>query len=491
MQHASHAQLEFLLPDYEPVPEEIEPPVSIEEAPNREELFRTALESLAEGILITDQRSRVIFANGRMEEITGYRRQEMLGEVSHRLLLPPEEWPIQERRLAERLHGGREDYEHQIRHKDGVLRWVRVRAAPYVDISGQVIGTLGALTCIETEKQLEATNATLLGELSGQTGQLIGHSPALIKVVEQIRLVAPTDAPVLILGESGVGKELVARAIHEMGARRDGPLIRVNCASIPKELFESEFFGHVRGAFTGALRDRAGRFELAEGGTLFLDEIGEIPTDLQSKLLRVLQEGQFERVGEERTRRVDVRIVAATNRELEAEVKAGRFRADLYYRLSVFPIAVPPLRDRRQDIAPLAKHFVTQAAKRLGQKPPVLTPAHVAELSRYEWPGNIRELQNVIERAVILFRTGLLRFDLPNLRLSRDTPPVSAAPNVAPTSLADLKEAERDLTRTALRESRGRVYGPTGAASRLGLRPTTLLSRLKKFGMAPLDFRRE
>lgn len=468
-----------------------EPVICIERAPNREELFRTALESLAEGILITDHLSRIIYVNGTLEEMTGYSRGEMIGHVSHRMLLPPEEWPKQEQRLTERLSGQREEYEHQIRRKDGALHWVRVRATPYMDVSGKVIGTMGALMCIETEKRLEATNAALLGEISGKAASIVGTSGALKKVLDQIHLVAPTGAAVLVLGESGVGKELVARAIHDFSERRDEALVRVNCASVPKELFESEFFGHVRGAFTGALRDRAGRFDLARGGTLFLDEIGEIPLELQSKLLRVLQEGTFERVGEERTRRADVRIVAATNRDLEQEVKAGRFRADLFYRLSVFPIQVPPLRERLEDIPVLAQHFTAQAAKRLGQKLPRLSDAHLRELARYDWPGNIRELQNVIERAVILSRTGPLRFDLPGMtaRTPPALPSLQAAMAERPASLGELKNAERQLTITALRETQGRIYGPNGAAVRLGLPPTTLLSRLKKLGVTTAEFK--
>src|SRR5204863_91461 len=225
--------------------------------------------------------------------------------------------------------------------------------------------------------------------------QLVGESPAFHKLLDQIKMVGPTCANVLIFGESGTGKELVCRAIHDKSDRKERPLVRVNCASIPKELFESEFFGHVRGAFTGAIKDRVGRFELANGGTLFLDEVGEIPIELQSKLLRVLQEGQFERLGEERTRSVNVRIIAATNRDLEAEAKAGRFRMDLYYRLSVFPIEVPPLRERLEDVGELAEHFIKQASRRLGVPRLRLTKIQAQELQSYDWPGNVRELQNV------------------------------------------------------------------------------------------------
>src|SRR5438094_222791 len=247
------------------------------------------------------------------------------------------------------------------------------------------------------------------------------YRSALQKCLAQIATVAPTEANVIILGESGTGKELVARAIHDLSARKDRPLVRVNCASIPQELFESEFFGHVRGAFTGAIKDRVGRFELADDGTLFLDEVGEIPLELQSKLLRVLQEGQFERVGDESTRTVKVRLIAATNRDLLAEARAGRFRLDLYYRLSVFPIEVPSLRERLEDVGELAEHFIKQASRRLGVPRPRLTKIQAQELQSYDWPGNVRELQNVIERAVILAKGGKLQFDLPH-RTNRDGP---------------------------------------------------------------------
>ena len=241
---------------------------------------------------------------------------------------------------------------------------------------------------------------------------LVGKSEAMNLVLLHIAKVAEADTNVCIYGESGTGKELVARAIHERSGRRRKPLVRVNCAAIPKELFESEFFGHVRGAFTGAIKDRVGRFELANGGTLFLDEVGEIPLDLQSKLLRVIQEGNFERVGEDRTRTVNVRLISATNRDLESESSDGRFRLDLYYRISVFPIEIPPLRERREDIVSLAEHFLKVASQKVMIKPPLLTKAQLKELEQDAWPGNVRELQNVIERATILAAHGAFTLNL-------------------------------------------------------------------------------
>ncbi|MCW5705065.1 MAG: sigma 54-interacting transcriptional regulator, partial [Bradyrhizobium sp.] len=311
-------------------------------------------------------------------------------------------------------------------------------------------------------------------------------SEAIQKTLRQVKLVAPTAAAVLITGESGTGKELIARAIHEDSQRRDRPLIRVNCAAIPRELFESEFFGHVKGAFTGALRDRIGRFELADGGTLFLDEVGEIPLELQGKLLRVLQEGNFERVGEERTRTVDVRLIAATNRDLKQEVQRGRFREDLYFRLNVFPIESVPLRERREDIPLLAQHFLMRerAEPKSGLR---LSEGDVRRLSRYGWPGNVRELQNVIERAVILAQNGRLRIDLP------DAPGPNLAPgdgrqssDERPTVMtsAELRDLERSNIIAALAACNGKVFGASGAAAMLDIKPTTLASRMKALGLA-------
>ncbi|MCA9166118.1 MAG: sigma 54-interacting transcriptional regulator [Planctomycetales bacterium] len=344
------------------------------------------------------------------------------------------------------------------------------------------------------KSRLEQENEYLREEVGVATfGELVGNSPALQLISRQIDLVAPTDTSVLILGESGTGKELIARELHRRSNRANRPLIKVNCAAVPRELYESEFFGHSKGAFTGALRDRAGRFELADGGTLFLDEIGEIPLDLQAKLLRVLQEGELERIGEERTRRLDVRIIAATNRNLRAEAAEGRFREDLFYRLSVFPIELAPLRERTQDIPLLAEHFLRRIARQLGRQPLTLTLANVQHLQRYRWPGNIRELQHVLERAVIVATDNKLRFDFPEdstkHRTDNSSGPVSSAGNQAPVDqqivLTDqeMRALERENIRRALSACNDRVYGANGAAALLGLKPTTLLSRLRAFGI--------
>jgi transcriptional regulator with GAF, ATPase, and Fis domain len=301
---------------------------------------------------------------------------------------------------------------------------------------------------------------------------------------KQIELVAPTDATVLISGESGTGKELVARAIHEQSSRNGRALIRLNCSAVPEGLFESEFFGHVRGSFTGALKDKPGRFELADGGTLFLDEIGEVPLAMQAKLLRVLQEQELERIGDTRTRKVNVRIIAATNRDLTKEVDEGRFREDLFYRLRVFPIEVPPLRERRDDIAPLAAHFIRQSARKMNRPEPPITQAALTQLSSYDWPGNVRQLQNVIERSIILWQEGPLTFDLPVLRTTEYPGEIPRLPTKQTLlTREELKRRERDAIVAALKEANGRICGPGGAAELLGMKPTTLSSRIAALGL--------
>ncbi|HEV2915693.1 MAG TPA: sigma 54-interacting transcriptional regulator [Pyrinomonadaceae bacterium] len=366
--------------------------------------------------------------------------------------------------------------------------WLRA----YADHAAVAIANARAFEEIDQLRhKLEMENVYLREEVRAALdfGDLVGQSPVLQKVLRQIELVAQTETSVLILGESGTGKELVARAIHERSLRRMRPMIRVNCGSIPHELFESEFFGHVKGAFTGAIRDRVGRFQLADGGTLFLDEVGEIPLWLQSKLLRVLQEGEFERVGEERTRRVDVRIVAATNRDLRREVDQGRFRPDLYYRLSVFPIEVPPLRERKDDIGLLAAHFINRSCSRLNCAETRLTNRIVQQLQAYDWPGNIRELQNVIERAVILSGGGPLKLDhtildAPTAKARRDAlaeASITYESNIL--TIEELKQLERDNIRRALERANQKIYGAGGAAELLGMRPTTLASRMRALGI--------
>jgi len=324
--------------------------------------------------------------------------------------------------------------------------------------------------------------------VSQHFGEIVGNSPRLQEVLGRIEAVADTDANALIHGESGVGKELVARAIHARSRRSAGPLVKVNCATVPGELFESEFFGHVKGAYTGASRDRTGRFQLADGGTIFLDEVSEIPLDLQAKLLRVIQEKEFERVGEDTTRRVDVRVIAATNRNLEVEMEKGRFREDLYYRLSVFPIEVPPLRERRKDILPLASHFIQVVCGEFDRRPFALTRAQAEALEQYDWPGNVRELRNVLEQAVILSRGERLRLDLvlPGARVaSRDDPPPGTDESPAPGFLTavEFKRFQRENLVAALERAGWKVSGKEGAAELLGMKPTSLTYQMKALGI--------
>jgi DNA-binding NtrC family response regulator len=316
-------------------------------------------------------------------------------------------------------------------------------------------------------------------------GEIIGQSRAWRQIIRQIEMVAPTDATVLVLGETGTGKELIARELHRRSRRKHKPLVRVNCASIPKELYESEFFGHARGAFTGAVKDRIGRFEAADGGTLFLDEIGEIPLELQGKLLRVLQEKCYERVGEEKTRCADVRIVAATNRDLKKEVAGGRFREDLYYRLNVFPIKVAPLRERKEDVPLLATHFIGIAVKELGCPRPRLTRAGIETLQNYDWPGNIRELRNVIERAAIFAQGGALDFDLPVTRVDLTSYCLEDGNEVEPEYLTDaeMRRRQRENLFAVLQKTGWKIKGVDGAAELLGIKPTTLISRIEKMGL--------
>src|SRR5262245_51011224 len=305
--------------------------------------------------------------------------------------------------------------------------------------------------------------------------QIIGNSPALRLALAEVERVAPTDSTVLILGETGTGKELIARAIHDLSARRRNPFVKLNCAAIPFDLLESELFGHEKGAFTGAIAQKIGRFELANTGTLFLDEIGDLPLALQPKLLRVLQEQEFERLGSGRTHHINVRVIAATHRNPAEMVRQKEFRSDLYYRLNVFPVVLPPLRERHQDIPPLAFHFVELFSRRIGKHIELIPDETVTALKSYSWPGNIRELQNLIERAVILADHGVLPNPLP----ASESNPVRLVR--AGTAFFD---SQREVILTALRASGWVIGGPGGAAERLGLKRTTLITKMKKLGIS-------
>jgi formate hydrogenlyase transcriptional activator len=310
--------------------------------------------------------------------------------------------------------------------------------------------------------------------------QIIGNSPALEAVLEQVERVAPTGSTVLIQGETGTGKELIAHAIHNLSSRCGRPFVRLNCAAIPLDLLESELFGHEKGAFTGAIAQKIGRFELADKGTLFLDEVGDIPPALQPKLLRVLQEQEFERLGSARTHQVDVRLVAATNRDLTEMVNQGEFRSDLYYRLNVFPILLPALRERREDIPALVAHFVEILGRRMGRPIEKIPGETMSALSSYQWPGNIRELQNLIERAVILSNDGVLPNPLPPV----GTQSVTLAPPAQTTVVTSLRDSERNLILRTLETVGWVIGGPKGAATKLGLKRTTLIHKMQKLGIS-------
>lgn len=346
------------------------------------------------------------------------------------------------------------------------------------------------------KRQIENENAYLREEvnIAQSFNGIIGKSNALQEILRQIVLVAPLDTSVLITGESGTGKELIAREIHARSKRAGYPMIKINCAAIPKDLFESEFFGHARGAFTGAHKDREGFFQIADRGTLFLDEVSGIPLELQGKLLRVLQEGEYQRVGEEKVRKVNVRIISATNSDLGREVTAGRFREDLYYRVNVYPFHLPPLRDRKEDIPLLVNHFLTLTSRRLNRPRPRLTQSDIKFLTQYDWPGNIRELQNIIERAVITSHLGKLDSgisSITNLGASATTPSIHTRGHIDKQSIlsdAEIRELERENMIKALSVCNGKIYGPRSASEKLGIKPTTLISRLKKMGITLDDW---
>ncbi len=454
------------------------------------------LDTCGDGFVVCDERQEVVLVNKEAERIFGYAAGELLGRSIQTLM--PERYRIEhEEGFARRLRDPagmpiRYVEVHGLR-KDGSELPMEVRFS-YTPLGDAVYFT-GSVRDVSEQvaarEEIERLNAALQRErdylreevAEARSGDIVGDSPALLRALEQLDAVAATDANVLVQGESGVGKELFARALHDRSPRASRALVRVNCASVPKELFESEFFGHVKGAFTGAVRSREGRFQLAHQGTLFLDEVGEIPLDLQGKLLRVLQEGELERIGEDRTRRVDVRVVAATNRDLKAEVEAGRFREDLYYRLSVFPIEVPPLRDRGDDVVALARHFLGRACGDLGVPTPPITAAEAQQLRAYGWPGNIRELANVMERAAIVSRGGPLQLGLAIEaggagRVSRAA--VAGGRAVVSSGSGD-GEPSAEMIEQAL-ESNDQVVAR--AARELGLTRQSLYRRMRRMGLS-------
>ena len=470
------------------------------------------LQSAGDGIYGVDRNGNTTFCNPAAERMLGWRAEELVGRNIHQMIHHTHADGTAY--LAHECHiyaafndGDIHTVEDEVFwHKDGTSILVEYTSTPITE-QGQIAGAVvifrdiserkqaetklrAALTEVQSlKKRLEMENAYLLEEYRVEHNykEIVGRSHAINTVIQQIELVSPTDANVLISGESGTGKELIARAIHGSSKRHDRPLIRVNCASIPKDLFESEFFGHVKGAFTGAVSDRAGRFEMANGGTLFLDEVGEIPLDLQGKLLRVLQEQQFERVGESSTQHVDVRIIAATNRDLKQEVAARRFREDLYFRLNVFPVICGPLRERVEDIPILVSHFLQSVSKKLGKPPMKLSRSDMQRLQSYSWPGNIRELINVVERSLILSQGQRLRFDLPagngEIFTMENIDAKEQASQSRILTAEEMRIHERNNIVAALKQCNGRVFGGDGAAALMDIKPTTLSSRMKKLAI--------
>jgi transcriptional regulator with GAF, ATPase, and Fis domain len=437
--------------------------------------------------------------------------EQVIGRSVMAIIVP--EWRATYENLHRRVCRGESAVaQFEIIGLKGKRRWMESHAAPLRDSDGDIIAQLAISHDISDHKraeqdleealsevrrlkeQLEVENVYLRSEVSGvhRYGEIIGESEGIQKVFEQVDRVAPTDMTVLILGETGTGKELVARLVHEKSARRERPLVKVNCSTLPAELIESELFGHERGAFTGAVSKQVGRFELADGGTIFLDEVGEVPLRLQSKLLRVLQEGEFERLGSGKTIKVDVRMIAATNRNLSEAAQRGRFRADLYYRLNVYPIELPPLRDRRGDIGLLSEIFLNEAARRLGKTFGKIPNEVIEALRAYSWPGNVRELENVISRAAVLSTAAALQLPegwnkapvtgLSSTPLKTIPEPLSLR-SESPQSMPTLEQFERTRILEVLDQTNWRIEGPKGAAMILGLHPNTLRSRLQKLGI--------
>ena len=453
-----------------------------------------------------DGNGNVVTVTDHWLQKLGYEREEVVGRPISDFFTDSDREALSGGRLQKFISQGEfNNEERQVVTKSGRVLDLIVSAISHRDAEGNVDRMLIASKDVternRTERRLRETlaeNVRLRDELERERdylreevnvamnfGRIVGSSPVLTQMLARVEAVAETPASVLLQGESGVGKELVAHAIHARSPRAEAPLVKVNCASIPKELFESEFFGHVKGAFTGAHRDRVGRFQLADGGTLFLDEVSEIPLEQQGKLLRVLQEGEFEPVGDDVTKSVDVRVVAATNRDLEKLIFAGEFREDLFYRLSVFPIEVPPLRKRGGDIIKLAQHFLEKACNDFGRPLMKLSRAQGGMLRDYNWPGNVRELKNVIERAVILSPRNVLRLDLSMSSLGADNmsaQPEQRAEDQVLTETEMRRLQKRNLL-AALKQTGWRVSGPDGAAEVLGVKPTTLADRIRSYGI--------
>ena len=449
------------------------------------EELRQVLDFALQAVAVVKPDGRRLYANRGTLDYYGLTLEEWRSISDRLVFLHPDERERNMREVLSKLSSGVPfEYEGRLRRKDGKYRWFLLRYNPVRDEQGSITRWYIAGTDIEdrkqAEKRLQHENIALREEIdkASMFEEIVGASPALKAVLERVVKVAPTDSGVFITGETGTGKELIARAIHKRSQRSSRPFVSVSCAAIPAALIASELFGHEKGAFTGALQRRLGRFELAEGGTIFLDEIGEIPNEIQIALLRVLQEHEFERVGGNQAIRANVRVIAATNRDLKAAIKAGTFRSDLFFRLNVFPLEVPALRERKEDIPILVEYFIDRYASRSGKKIREIDKKTLDLFQSYPWPGNVRELQNVIERSIILCETETFSVDESWLvRESRQTQPASQ-----PLSEA-LVTHEKEIIEAALTESRGRVSGPRGAAAKLGIPPTTLESKIKSLNI--------
>ena len=447
---------------------------------NEQEL-RQVIDAIPQLIVAMSPAGQILYANESVLQSTGLSLDEVMADGFRAWLFHPEDLEQLRNDREQRMQRGIPfELEMRARLKDRQYRWFLVQYKPLIDEAGHVLRWYATGTDIDDRKRAETQvkneNLALREEISRASmfEEIVGASEAVRAVLQQVGKVAPTDSTVLITGETGTGKELIARAIHNRSGRSARAFVTVNCAAVPPSLIASELFGHERGAFTGALQRRQGKFELADGGTIFLDEVGELPADTQLALLRVLQEREFERVGDSRPIRIDVRVIAATNRDLQAAVADKAFRPDLFYRLNVFPVEVPPLRERRGDIPLLVEYFVHRFAKRAGKKIGKVNERTLDLLRDYAWPGNIRELQNVIERAVIVSDTETLMVDERWLIQRQRTQPSANTP------LEDeLLAHERARVEAALAESRGRVSGPSGAAARLGIPRSTLESKIR------------
>jgi len=447
--------------------------------------FRRITDAIPQTIVVLDPSGDPLYANQAVLEYTGLTMQEVLSsEFRARMFHPEDVEKLREERQAAYARGLPFEIEQRTRRKDGQYRWFLIRLNPFRDEQGRLVRWYATGTDIDDRKRAEDRtrneNVALREDIvrSSMFEEIVGSSEPLRRVLVQVSKVAPTDSTVLVLGETGTGKELIARAIHNRSTRSNRAFIRVNCAAIPQSLIASELFGHEKGSFTGATQRRLGRFESADGGTIFLDEIGDLPPETQVALLRVLQEREFERVGGTQSVSVDVRVIAATNRDLTSAVAEGRFRQDLFYRLNVFPIRLPALRERIGDISLLVGYLIERYAKKLGKKIRNIDKKTVELFHAYDWPGNIRELQNVVERAVILSEGETFFVDETWLTHMTPKPAATTAPLVA-----DLVEHEREILEAALRESEGVVGGPTGAAVKLGIPRQTLESKIRKLGI--------